>query len=58
MTETRHFTDEELTAFLDGEADDALSEAIATQLETDPALEAQLAALDIPMAELKGAIER
>lgn len=57
MTETRHFTDEELTAFLDGEADEALSEAIATQLETDPALEAQLAALDIPMAELKGAYD-
>ncbi|WP_299685392.1 hypothetical protein [uncultured Tateyamaria sp.] len=52
MTQTHTFTDEELTAFLDGEADDALATAIGEALETDTALGERLASLDIPMAEL------
>lgn len=52
MSDARPFSDEELTAYLDGEADAALETAISAALETDEALGEQLAALDIPMAAL------
>ncbi len=48
----RQYTDEELTAFLDGEAEDELAFAIATQMETDDDLNAQIAALDFPKVAL------
>ena len=57
MTQTRTFTDEELTAFLDGEADDALATEIGEALEADAALGDRLAALDIPMAALAEAYD-
>ena len=52
MTAEHRFSDEDLTAFLDGEADDALTAAIADQLERDSDLADRLAALDIPMVPL------
>ena len=52
MTTEHRFSDEELTAFLDGEADDALTAAISERLERDPDLADRLAALDIPMVPL------
>ncbi len=57
MTQPRMFTDEELTAFLDGEADDALATEIGEALETDAALNDRLSTLDIPMAPLKQAFD-
>lgn len=57
MTDARHFTDEDLTAFLDGEADAALAEAIETALGSDPALNDRLAALDVPMAALQAGFD-
>lgn len=56
-TDMRRFSDEELTAFLDGEADNALHAEIEATLETDPALSDQLAALDIPLAPIAEAYE-
>lgn len=53
----REFSDEELTAFLDGEAGDELAFAISTQMETDDALNAQIAALDIPKDALVEAFD-
>lgn len=55
MTAPRAFTDEELTAFLDGEADDALHAAIDTAMETDAALLARIEALFLP-SEVMGAM--
>ncbi len=52
MTDARQFTDEDLTAFLDGEADDALHAAIEAALETDAALAERMAALDLPLAPI------
>ncbi|MEO0401595.1 MAG: hypothetical protein AAF214_04400 [Pseudomonadota bacterium] len=52
MTQHRQFTDEDLTAYLDGEADDALHAAIDAALETDPDLGDQMAALDVPLAPI------
>ena len=52
MTEMRPFTDEDLTAFLDGEADDALRAEIEAALETDAALGARIAELDIPLVPI------
>lgn len=57
MTNARHFTDEDLTAFLDGEADDALVQALSAALETDAALEARLASLDVPMDALRAGFD-
>ena len=57
MTNARHFTDEHLTAFLDGEAEDALVQEIAAALETDSALEARLASLDLPMNALRAGFD-
>ncbi|WP_299620320.1 hypothetical protein [uncultured Tateyamaria sp.] len=55
MTAPRAFTDEELTAFLDGEADDELHAAIDAALETDAALLARAEALFLP-PEVMGAM--
>ncbi|MEX0364424.1 MAG: anti-sigma factor [Ruegeria sp.] len=57
MSEARAFTDEELTAFLDGEADDALHAEIEAALEADPAVADQMAALDVPLAPIAEAYE-
>ena len=57
MNQTRTYTDEELTAFLDGEADDALATEIGDALETDVALGERLATLDIPIAALTQAYD-
>ncbi|WP_147110238.1 anti-sigma factor [Tateyamaria sp. syn59] len=57
MTDVRAFSDEELTAYLDGEADDALHAEIDAALEADPEVVEQLAALDVPMAPIAEAYE-
>ena len=51
------FTDEELTAFLDGVAEADLHARLEAALETDAALAARLAALDIPMAQLRAGFD-
>lgn len=55
MTLNAQFTDEQLTAYLDGEAADDLCAAIDVALETDETLGDRLVGLDIPMAELDAA---
>ena len=55
MSDPDMFSDEELTAFLDGEADDALQAAIEAQLETDAGLAERMAGLDIPIAPIAAA---
>ncbi|MEL7090844.1 MAG: hypothetical protein AAFN94_03825 [Pseudomonadota bacterium] len=57
MSTAHSFTDEELTAFLDGEADAALAEAIGEALEDDPVLAERLAGLDIPLEPLRAAYD-
>ncbi len=57
MSDPRAFSDEQLTAFLDGEADDALEAAIAEALETDAALAERMAGLEVPMAAIVGAYD-
>lgn len=57
MTDARRFTDEELTAFLDGEADDALQAEIEAALEADPSVAEQMAELEIPLAPIAEAYE-
>lgn len=57
MTDVRAFSDEELTAFLDGEADDALHAEIEAALENDPAVVEQIEALDVPLAPIAEAYE-
>lgn len=58
MNTPRTFSDEELTAFLDGEADDVLLEEISEALETDAELEERMAGLEIPMAAITGAFDQ
>lgn len=56
MTEVSNsFTDEDLTAFLDGEADAALAARIEAGLESDPALAARVEGLSLPMDVLRAA---
>ncbi len=57
MSEPRFFTDEELTAYLDGEAGAQLESAISQALETDEALGERLALLDVPMAAIAEAFD-
>lgn len=57
MTEMRTFSDEELTAYLDGEANDALHAEIDAALEADPGVAAQLEALDIPLGQIADAYD-
>lgn len=52
MMDHNHFTDEQLTAYLDGEANADLCAAIEAALEVDAQLGEQLAGLDIPMAAI------
>lgn len=47
------FSDEELTAYLDGEADGRLEAALSEALETDTTLQDRLAQLDIPVASIR-----
>ncbi len=54
MTQERHaFTDEMLTAYLDGEADAATAAEIDVALTDDEELAERLAALNFPMADLR-----
>lgn len=48
-------SDELLTAFLDGELDISERSRIEAALETDPDLQARLAALDLPLGAIRGA---
>ncbi|MEL7132394.1 MAG: hypothetical protein AAGK77_08280 [Pseudomonadota bacterium] len=57
MNEMRAFSDEELTAYLDGEADGVLRARIEKALETDAEVAEQLAALDIPLVPIAEAYE-
>ena len=57
MTAPRIFSDEDLTAYLDGEADSDLSSAIDAALETDADLGARLAGLDVPIAMIAQAFD-
>ena len=52
MIHEAHFTDEQLTAYLDGEAGENLCVAIDAALETNDALADQIAALDIDKSAL------
>ena len=58
MNTPRAFSDEDLTAFLDGEADDALMADISAALETDPDLAERMAGLEIPMAAITEAFDQ
>ncbi len=49
----RAFTDEELTAYLDGEAAPDVEASISSALETDEGLAERLAGLDIPIAAIR-----
>ncbi|MEJ6403997.1 anti-sigma factor family protein [Yoonia sp. 2307UL14-13] len=55
--ENRPVTDEDLTAYLDGAADDALSTRIAAALETDPELAMRHQALTIDLDILRSAYD-
>ncbi len=55
--DSQTFTDEELTAYLDGEADAALSARIDAVRDT-PEVSARLDALSVPMGQLKTAGDR
>lgn len=57
MTAPYEFSDEDLTAFLDGEAGRELEAAISDALETDEALGERLASLDIPVAVIAQAFD-
>jgi len=52
-----HFTDEDLTAYLDSAADPTMAQKLETALATDPDLAARLADLDVPMGDLKAALD-
>ena len=53
----KDFTDEELTAFLDGEATAELKAEIEAAVEGDSALKDRIVALTIPMAPMKAAFD-
>ena len=57
MRETDLITDETLTAFLDGALDDAEAETVFAALQDDPALADRLAALDLPMEDLRAVMD-
>jgi len=57
MSAARTFSDEDLTAFLDGEADDTLEADISAALETDEVLAERMAGLEVPMAAIAGAFD-
>ncbi|MEP1537892.1 MAG: hypothetical protein ABJQ34_00305 [Paracoccaceae bacterium] len=51
------FSDEDLTAFLDGEADPELNASITAALDTDANLTARLASLDLPIAAIRSSYD-
>ena len=53
----RQFTDEELTAYLDGEAEASLSEAVSKALDDDPSLVERVSRLHINTLEIKTAFD-
>jgi anti-sigma factor RsiW len=53
MTDAPVLTDEDLTAYLDGQCDPETEARISAQLETDDALVERLGALDIPIAAIR-----
>lgn len=57
MSATRTYSDEDLTAFLDGEADSDLVQSLEADLGRDDALNARLAGLDIPKQMIASAFE-
>lgn len=57
MNQPTRFTDEQLTAYLDGEAADDLRRAIDAELETDGDLADQLKALDIDTGAIAAAFD-
>ncbi len=57
MAEAHTFSDEELTAYLDGEAGSDLAQAIDQALETDPALTARMEELTFPKDALAAAFD-
>jgi len=55
MTKVTPITDEDLTAYLDGEADDALTRQIDVALENDPELVQRMEALTVPLQAIREA---
>lgn len=53
----KDFRDEELTAYLDGEAHEALTAQIAAAVDKDAGLQARLAALELPLGSVKGSFD-
>lgn len=53
MNETHRFTDEDLTAYLDGEAEAGMQAAIMAALVSEPALKARLSGLQISVTTLR-----
>lgn len=53
----RIFSDEELTAFLDGEVDQETELAIAEAMETDESLGERIASLDVPLAQIRASYD-
>ncbi|MEP3639273.1 MAG: hypothetical protein ABJN14_18640 [Paracoccaceae bacterium] len=51
------FSDEDLTAFLDGEADSELNASITAAIEVDANLGARLASLDLPIAAIRSSYD-
>ncbi|WP_299191063.1 hypothetical protein [uncultured Litoreibacter sp.] len=57
MSDYADISDEDLTAYLDGEADDALSSRIEAALAMDASIAQRLEALSIDVGSLKGALD-
>lgn len=57
MNERQTFTNEELTAFLDGEVDEPLAQDISNALENDAELRARLDDLQIDTGQIKSAFD-
>lgn len=57
MNERPTFTNEELTAFLDGEIDESLAQEIADALENDAELSARLQGLQIDSEQIRSAFD-
>ena len=55
MTKIAYFTDEDLTAYLDGEADEPLTRRIDAALSQDPELVKRMEALMVPMGAIQDA---
>lgn len=57
MTERRTFSDEELTSYLDGEAEASLTEAIDVARRQNAQIETRIAELDVDTATMKSAFD-